>query len=64
MIKVERTYKAESIFNKGQEATWDKQKEKSFRISIFGLTLYQTKETLAIEYESLDGKKIGYKKND
>ena len=61
MLKIERNHKSESMLNKTQESTWDKKRESSLRISIFGLTLFQKKETLVVDYETTEGKKLGFK---
>ena len=61
MIKIEKDYKAEAIFTEGQDTTWDKFRDKTFRVSLFGLTIYKRTEKLKIDYENVVTKKVGFR---
>ena len=61
MIKIEKHYKSAAMFTDNQETTWDKLREKSFRVSIFGITIYKRTEHLSIDYENIVTKKLGFR---
>ena len=62
MIKIEKAYKGKSFFNDDMSTSWDKEREKSFKISIFGLSLFKRTESLNIEYDvETKNKKVGFK---
>lgn len=61
MIKIEKHYKADAIFAENQDTTWDRMRDKSFKVSIFGITVYKRTENLSINYENISTKKLGFR---
>ena len=64
MIKVEKHYKATALFNDDKNTTWDSFRNKSFKVSIFGLTIFKRTENLDIDYMNIETKKVGFKKHE
>lgn len=62
MIKIEKHYKADAIFTESQDTTWDRQREKVFKVSVFGITLFKKTENVNINYENVETKKLGFRK--
>lgn len=61
MIKIEKEYKGKSLFNEDKTVTWDSDRHKSYKVKIFGLTIFQTKEDLNIDYSEVKIQKMGFK---
>lgn len=61
MIKIENHYKADAIFTEAQDTTWDRLREKEFKVSIFGITIYKRTENVSINYENVETKKLGFR---
>jgi hypothetical protein len=61
MIKIEKEYKGKAFFNDDKSVTWDSFRRKSYKLKIFGLTLYQTSEDLNIDYSEVKIQKMGFK---
>jgi|WetSurMetagenome_2_1015567.scaffolds.fasta_scaffold683614_2 hypothetical protein len=63
MIKIEKDYNGSSLFTADRSTSWDKDRTKSFKVSLFGLTLFKKTESLHIDFEDVDSKKLmGFKK--
>ena len=61
MIKIEKSHIAKSFFNEEMSSSWDKQRSRSFKVSLFGLSLFKRTESLDIEYDDIKNKKMGFK---
>lgn len=61
MIRIEKEYKGKSFFNDDKTVTWDSSRHKSYKVKLFGLTLFQTSENLDIDYSEVKASKIGFK---
>lgn len=61
MIRIEKKYKADTIFTENQDNTWDKKRDKTFTVRIFGIVIYRREEHLDIDYGRISDKKIGYR---
>lgn len=64
MIKIHRDYKAAAFFNSSGDTTWDKYRRKAYRVSLFGMTVFQRTENLDIEYGDMKNKGVGFKKEE
>lgn len=62
MIKIERNYNAKSLFTNDQANTWDREREKTFTVKLFGVTIFSRKELLNIDYEGIGKSGMGFKK--
>ena len=62
MLKIEKDYNAIAFFNDNKDTTWDSFREKIFKVSVFGLTLFKRTENLNIDYSKVETKKLGFKK--
>lgn len=61
MIKIEKDYTATAFFSEDKSSTWDSKRNKIFKLSIFGLTIFKRNETLDIDYGQMTAKKLGFK---
>lgn len=62
MLKIEKDYKATAFFNENKDTTWDSFRNKIYRVSLFGLTIFKRTENLNIDYNEMEVKKLGFKK--
>lgn len=62
MLKIEKEYKATAFFNESKDTTWDSLRDKTYKVSLFGLTIFKRVENLNIDYSELEPKKLGFKK--
>ena len=60
MLKIERNYTAKAFFNESKDTTWDSYRDKTLRVTIFGITIFKKTENLEIDYSELETKKLGY----
>jgi hypothetical protein len=63
MIRIENNYKAKAIFSADRSTTWDTERDKSFKVKLFGLTIWSSVQNLHIDYTDNENKnEIGFKK--
>jgi hypothetical protein len=61
MIKIERKHECESFFIK--DTVYDSKRSTGFKVSIFGLTLYQRSDSFNADYkDSVNKNGVGFKK--